>query len=600
MRYIVGLVVAAFFWWLVCYYMHVATYWPMILVHIGVFALFFAGGSALAEAAQRRETNYAPAFFGVMVAAVCLVIGCFIIPIFGHATFRASTLRELGNVKRAEKPMEVADTRHIRIIPLETAEWIGNQVIGKGNLGALFELNHYEIQRVRDTLYWVAPLEFRGWFAWRKANYTSPGYVMVNAEDPNAEPKLVTGYQMRYTWGAWFGSNFLRHVYYGGYQAVNLTEPTFEVDESGKPYYVICASVPQVGFIGDKAEKIIILDPESGKIESYEVGKTPKWVDRAFPLTIAMDYASYYGAYIHGFWNAQFGHQDVQQISPVEYVTKDSEGENVVEEKKDMFLVYNSTTTNPIWVAGMTSPSAKDTSLTGYLTVDSVTGEMIEYPVSGNGNEKAALQAVVGDPEVSRQPNYHASQGILYCIYGVETWVVPVLSPAHIIEKVGIVYGRGSVQHVAVGDSLEEALDRYRALLAELKVGGVVPTNVRLTRKITGRVVRITAEESGSRYILLDGLSTKLLGVSRGVSAELLVTQPGDPVAITYEDTNEEIASVKSFDNLALDLRKSPEQKGLEERRAAETAQSRAELEAKQRALQEEQRKLQEEMYSLQ
>ena len=577
MKYGIAVVVALVAEYLIgIYWANIPFYWPAFLVHLLIlfFAMFCVVG--IADAIQNNSSGYEDknGFRGILILGAASVITLVLILVANVGqSFQTLSLHELGNVKIVENPIEVADTNHIRVIPMESAEQIGNQVLGSGNLGALYELNHYEIQRVRGTLYWVAPLEFRGWFAWRRAEFISPGYVMVNAEDPKAEPKLVTGYKMRYTWGAWFGSNFSRLVYFRN-MSFGQYEPTFEVDESGKPWYVISMVRPSVGFTGEKLEKVVILDPETGETQDYKIGKTPEWADRIFPEALAEDYTDWWGSYIHGFWNAHFGNKDVQVLTTTEV----GSGEHI-ERNRDVFLVYNSQTGHPVWISGITSPG-KDLSMTGYMTTDSITGEMTFYRDPGYGNEQAAINAVESASEVSIQKNYHAAQAIFYNIYGTRVWIVPVLSNVHIIEKVAIVYAKDT-RHVAVGDSKEDALERYKDLLTELKAGGGVPTQSSSLTTWQGKVTRIQAVALDGKahfYLMIDTVPNKILLITPAVSSEVLVTEKGDKVNVTCYDTLEDEVPVKTFDNLAIDLAKSVPQQKYEVAKVQEKQRTREEI----------------------
>ena len=572
----VGLVLGiALDWAIIGWLLMVPTSWPYVLVHVTFVAAIVAVCGWFEDEYGSSSRASIPMVLGGVTGIGGLVLIVLIL-IFA-SPMNATKLHELGKVEIAEEQIEVADTDHIRVVPKESAMFLGNQKIGKGNLGARLEVGDYDVQRVNNEIVWLAPLEFRGFFKWLSAEKRSPGYVVVSAENIDADPRLVEGYEMQYLPSAYFGLDLHRHLYYSGYSSYSYKEATFEIDDEGKPYWVVSLTRPQAGFDGHTLQLVVVVDPETGEITEYKPGETPAWVDRAFPETVAEELSYYWGQYVHGFWNSLFGNKDVMQISGVS-----------AESDADVFLVHNKETENSIWICGMTSPSSSDNALTGYMTMDSITGKMVFYTVDSIGTESAALQAASGAPEVARQSSYHASQAILYNVYGVETWIVPILSENNIPQMIALVYG-ANTQHVAVGQSKGEALEAYKNLLAELQKGNVVPTDVGETERVTDTVVRINWIVVGGKpvgYIVLNEHPNQVFAVPRDISAEMVVTQPGDSVAITYLDTTEEVVSVKSFDNLALNLTKSEPQQAVEAEEAAETSRTVEELRKQQEELQ--------------
>ncbi|KKR17949.1 MAG: hypothetical protein UU65_C0004G0003 [candidate division CPR2 bacterium GW2011_GWC1_41_48] len=567
---------------------HIPMYWPAIIWHGVITAVSFCAFSAIWEGIKNNGYGYdwKSTYIGAAVIAALLIVG-FFVDASNWPIVNASAYRNLGDVTVSNKSIDAVSQKNIRLLPKASAAQIGKQAIGKGNIGSRYELDedHYDVQMVNGTIYWVAPLEFRGFLTWNSTGGISPGYVMVNAEDKFAAPKLVEGKKMRYTWGAWFSSNYLRYMYLAkGYRNVGLTEPTFEVDDNGKPYYVISLTRPTLGFNGPKLLGAAILDPETGEVKRYSVDKLPKWVDRAFPEEMAKIYTNNWGKYVSGWWNSIVG-IDVQEISSVEV----DDGEEEHREFQDVFLVHNKENDDPVWVTGMTSPSKKDTSLTGYMAINSRNGKMTYYPAKTGslGNESAVIKSVDSDKVVSIQKTYRASQPIFYNIYGVESWVVPVLSKNNIVEMVAIVYANDTRQ-VAVGETKQEALENYKDLLSEIKATGIVPTDAKDTKKIAGKIIRITdATINGSTrfYLLIDSDQTKLFEVSSR-NTEILGSQVGDRVQITYDDTSEDRVAVKSFDDLELNLTKSQPQREYEQQVQQQKTKSMDELKKQQEELQ--------------
>ena len=65
-----------------------------------------------------------------------------------------------------------------------------------GQLGAYYQVGQYHIQSDGERLVWLAPLEFHGIVQWI-ARGTSPGIIVVSAENPNAPAELRQRAPMR-------------------------------------------------------------------------------------------------------------------------------------------------------------------------------------------------------------------------------------------------------------------------------------------------------------------------------------------------------------------------------------------------------------------
>ncbi|MCX6745355.1 MAG: hypothetical protein NTX82_07605, partial [Candidatus Parcubacteria bacterium] len=125
---------------------------------------------------------------------VALLILVLVRGILSMGMFQSVNLRDMiGKVeeKSWQDDFQPIDAKHIRIIDQEHATWLGNQDIGKiqGNIGSRFHVGTLHIQRVKDELWWVAPLEFNGFASWQSYRETY-GFVMVNAEDRNRPVRI--------------------------------------------------------------------------------------------------------------------------------------------------------------------------------------------------------------------------------------------------------------------------------------------------------------------------------------------------------------------------------------------------------------------------
>src|SRR5262249_21668435 len=151
----------------------------------------------------------------------------------------------------ASTPLPQTDVGHIVLVSRGVASYLGQQVLAQGgqNLGSTYHTDRteYTLQSVKGHLYWIAPLVYNNVFA-NLGNWQSPGFVAVDAEDPNASPQLHTGLHMRYLPDALLNQEIVRHVYLSGYTNGDLVDPTLEVNDDWVPYFTISLMKPSRGF----------------------------------------------------------------------------------------------------------------------------------------------------------------------------------------------------------------------------------------------------------------------------------------------------------------------------------------------------------------
>ncbi|MFH1598283.1 MAG: hypothetical protein ABIB97_04420 [Patescibacteria group bacterium] len=475
-------------------------------------------------------------FFVIFIGVACS--GC---ELFRYADYRGL----IGDVEEGNwtEDMAPVDEAHMRVVSKEQAQYLADKVLGESQevLGSRFKVGEVNVCNVKGEIVWVAPLEFRGFWKWNRFKSTV-GYVLVSAEDNNRKPVLVDTLEMKYLPTAFWGSNLRRHVYTNGYQGYQLREISFELDDNYKPYFTISATAPTIGFGGAKTLGVIIVDPETGDIEWYGVGKAPDWVDRVIPEEIAESYMKSWGLYVKNYWNTIFSEEGI--IVPTTYPYG-----------SDVWFVPDASGRN-YWYTGMTSSSSEDQALVGVMLMDTKTGVTRYYRISGS-NEQAIIDAVTQSLGADAQ-KWQPTQPIPYPVYGEFSFLVPVVGiEKPILQKVALV--RASNLNVAIGDDKRSALRQYQRILSSN--GNIVaPTYQQEIKQIAGRVVRRGWElqdETMVFFLFLDNAPDKLFSITSTKNAEILVTEIGDRVELTFMDTDEEVVPVTDFNLVGIELQKS-------------------------------------------
>jgi hypothetical protein len=61
-----------------------------------------------------------------------------------------------------------------------------------------------------------------------------------------------------------------------------LTDFSFEIDDQGMPYWVVTKYEKRIGFSGNEAVGVVLVNAQTGAIKNIQL--TPKWVDRIQPI----------------------------------------------------------------------------------------------------------------------------------------------------------------------------------------------------------------------------------------------------------------------------------------------------------------------------
>jgi hypothetical protein len=278
------------------------------------------------------------------------------------AMFRTESFKNMiGTVADGEKiakHIEPISINEIRVVDEDLAYLLGEKILGsQPALGSQVELGEFYIQKVGKDLYWVAPLLHSGFFKWLNNQEGTSGYVMVSATNER-DVKLVQNIngkevKIKYQPAAYFQSDINRHIYMNGYASKGLTDITFEIDDKGNPFWVVTTYNKEIGFSGDDATGVVVVDVQSGEMKSYSIDTAPAWIDRIQPINFVEKQLNDWGEFVHGYWN--FSNSDKLQIT------------------EGLTLVYGKNNRS-YWYTGLTSVG-KDESAVGFVLVDTRTKE---------------------------------------------------------------------------------------------------------------------------------------------------------------------------------------------------------------------------------
>jgi hypothetical protein len=549
-----------FLWW-IFYGSVISTVWPLFGFP-GLFILLLWSISIIVAQVTKGDDDDRPVLYILpAVIGVVLYLGSFFL---GSGFMRTDDYEKMiGTVETRTWTQDIQpkDPKHMRMSTKDNAIYLAQKAIGQdGMIGSQFQTedDEFTLQMVNGELWYVAPLEFKGYAAW-SGTHTSPGYVMVSAENSDVQPKLVlfpNGQRMRYSPSAYFGDDLERHLRQNGYLDKGLTDFSFEVDENQHAWWVVTVFEPTIMWDGEKVKGVVIVDPATGDNKFYALGSVPSWVDRVVPQDYVENYLAWWGEYRHGWWNEVWTEQDITKPG-------------------DSSLIYGSGD-EPEWVTDITSSNSKSNSLIGVVYTSSRTGKSVFYKIPGGATNQGVLDVVNNNPQI----NFHKLHGAdpqLYNVYGSMASVVPLFNDNHSFQGVAIV-SIENVQKVATGVNQYEALREYEKQLSESGEKTALGKD-RVLKVKDGIVDRIHSDvtTSGSIYYFhLGGVPHLFVGGSSD-SPKLPVTEKGDRVRVEYYDSVRDVVPVHSFANNSLPLSEGVDQKEvratvLQDRVSQETA----------------------------
>ena len=440
-------------------------------------------------------------------------VGAFAIILLVAPIADASGLRDLTGTTVSTTGAPEADPRHVRVVPEISAIFTGEKVVGQ--LGAYYRVGTYNVQSDNGRLVWVAPLDFQGAVQWLSRR-TSPGVVIVDAENPDTAAELRTRAPLQYIPSALLNDNLRRHVWLR-YGSELLLEETLQLDGQGNPRYLVTLGRPTIGWSGQKVTAVVIVDPQTGAMERIprdRFDKLPAWVSRVYPPDLVVAYNDWFGRYVHGWWNALITKRDVHLPA-----------------RADVFGILLADG-RFVWFVDHTSPNRTDASMTGFTYTDSRTGAMTYYTSSGGEYNSTAAEDAVGGNPIIKQGRLVPTQPVLYRLFGQNTWVVPAVADNGKFQTLALVQAAGG--HVVVGNSgasspAQDAFASYRAYLGDR--GGA-----NTTARAGGTLDRFAFTNGRAWFTLRErrGLYT----IVDASGPDVLLARPGDRV--TFEISSDE------------------------------------------------------------
>lgn len=501
-----------------------------------VLAMFFVIAGILNMVFDREEQRFTITNKRNFKIAIGILAIAVVLPTLASTpVIRAKAYRNLlGTVKESEftKDVSPVNVNEIRIVDEDMAMKLGDKKLGEvPAIGSVSKLGEFHIQKVGEKLYWVAPLVHRDFIKWVTNMGGTNGYVMVSANDPQ-DVKLVqkaNGEDVKIVFqpDAYILQDLHRHVYINGGMSKGMADYTLEIDDNGKPYWVVSLYEHKVGFGGANVNGTAIVDAKTGETKFYSIKDTPEWVDRIQPEDFVIDQINSWGVYVNGFINS---------IISEKGVLKATEGTSLVYGDDD----------RSYWYTGITSAGG-DESTIGFMLVDSRTKEAKLYKQPG-ATEMAAMKSAEGSVQ---EKNYEATFPVMYNILGQPTYVSSLKDKAGLVKRVVFV----SVEDyniVGVGRDKAEAMKNYKDALESGGSSLEIDESDEFDKELEGTVKRIAADTKNGNtvyYLTLDTDEGNIFYATSKISKELPLTKEGDKIKITFSKDEKDVIEIDEFDN---------------------------------------------------
>lgn len=494
-----------------------STLWALIL-------LASIGGTIASKGMERKLKG--------IISLGALGIGIYFLSAF---VFNADEKYELSKMDEKVEIPAFDESVTPASVPPQFARNKMRKAFGQVPNTSYYELGNLQIQKVNGQFVYIAPVEFSGFFKWFKGEET-PGYFTLSATDSSANPKFVQS-GMKYTPSSYFQKNLERHIRLNYPKNIFYGDVQLEIDDKGKPYYIRTYGSFVSARNGFKAEGIVLVDPSSGKTEAFDLESAPEFLDGSVSPEAVSLQNSYYGNFVHGFWNSLFGKSDVKLPSD------EGTEANVSPIFDENGVMY--------YFTDFTSPKEGVDSMLGYSLTNARTGKATFY--TGNLEEsymdsRGALEII---DKKFIEKKWDGEMPVLYNFYGEASWLTPVLDSNGFLQNYFIV-SAANPEISSYAETPNEALKKYKVALQ--REGSTLDGSSKAEEvETSGEVLRVYKERIGDYTVVSFLLNNQQnYTVSSENNPLAIYLERGDKVSITYLDSGEDFLPVKklTIDNI--------------------------------------------------
>ncbi|MEE1320311.1 MAG: CvpA family protein [Acutalibacteraceae bacterium] len=525
-------------------------------MYFGVVLAIFIGLLTVVSGAMAKPeyTEYVKkkSIVPIIIAAILVaVVGVGMV--VSSTFFRAKTYSKIIDVdenKSFASDIQDADFSSVPVLDNAAASVLANRTLG--DLAAIGKVSQFEVSNQFTQINYknnpvkLTTLAYGDVFKWLKNTGTGlPGYVVVNMVTQKAE--LVTlpeGEYIRYSTNEHFGKYLMRHVRFA-YPTYIFDSPRFEIDESGRPFWLCPVLDKTIGLFGGTDVKgVVIVDAISGEMTEYTVeavkeSKELQWIDGIYSENLLVEQFNYYGKFQKGFINSVLGQDGVRMAT---------QGQNFLAQGDDVYMY-----------TGVTS-AGNDQAIIGFVLINMRTKEASFYDVSGATEYSAQISA----QGAVQDYNYKATFPILLNISGQPTYFMTLKDSGDLVKRYAMVNVQ-NYQVVVTGEKISECTEAYVKSLKQNNIninvdidkiedatqnaGNETDTPSVELLKVKGTVTDIrTAVMGGDSvyFIELDD-SGVYYSIKASDSENVVIMNIGDKITVSYEKADGKIIAAEAI-----------------------------------------------------
>ncbi|MCZ8465535.1 hypothetical protein O8I67_00510 [Streptococcus uberis] len=373
----------------------------------------------------------------IFLTILAISLGLGMISFFNGKMFRAKSYAHVIKVKNADFKQDFPESNlsTLALLDRESAEKIGDTYLGTIDKVSQFGISKdYRQITIGKQPFRVSPLEYKSFWKWLTNRQVGINYyVKVNQTTGKAElVKLKEA--MKYSDSEYLFRDTKRHLRFL-HPFTIFGDPSFEVDDQGRPYYVATTYAPKFGLSSLDPNGAILLNAVTGKTKYYHLKDIPKWVDRVYSAENVLSRVNDHYTYQKGYWNTVFSQTGVKQ-------TTDS---------------YNYITigSNIYLYTGITSATA-DASNLGFILVNMRTREVTNYQLA-SATEKSAMTSAEGEVQ---EKGYSATAPTLVKLNGKAYYLVSLKDGGSLVKSYALVDAE-DYQQVTVNNDIETLISQF-------------------------------------------------------------------------------------------------------------------------------------------
>ncbi len=458
-----------------------------------------------------------PYILPIALTAVCVIAG-----VGGSTLFNATSYSEILKVADSDFSADLSEsveTDSIALMDTASARMLGDREIGAlSDVVSQFDVSNDYIQiDYNGKPVKVSALEYADFFKWLNNKDTGvKGYVTVDPVSMSASFEKSEG--MKYIPSAHLTENAKRHIWLK-HPTLMIENLHFEIDESGRPFYVASIVEKTISLFGGKTVSgCVVLDPVSGETVIYNAADIPRWIDVVFYGDLICEQYNWHGMYQNGFMNSLFTKDGCKQVT-----TYSSEDDSSDEKPvSDYGYVAKD---GDIWIyTGVTSVNG-DSSNIGFLLANERTGESRYYAVAG-ADEKSAMTAAEGEVQ---EKGYQASFPSLINVEGNPTYIMVLKDSGGLVK----LYAAVNVEQyniVTTAATQAECISKYKAMLGISEI----QTPADDVKNVTVKIASVKyIDIDGNTYIYLIDTENNIFKAKAAEHENMLLLEAGDTVELS-------------------------------------------------------------------